>query len=137
MLFTVKIGSEEFASDIEAESVGEALSQALNQEHFYTAPSAYTWTREVAEDAVNGYMHPFTCYGNVSVDAVDRIKLSVPTAATQAYWENYAVRSDESTTPDHVVIKVIRLGKAGESDAQYILDRLASGLHFGRRIVEQ
>ena len=56
--------------------------------------------------------------------------IRVPVLATSAYWENYA--EAVSTEGATVLVRTYRTGSTGASDAQYIIDRLASGLHFAK-----
>jgi hypothetical protein len=51
-------------------------------------------------------------------------------AGTDRYWEDWAVLIPEPADMDgRVRIRTIRDGRDGESDARFIIDRLASGLY--------
>lgn len=57
----------------------------------------------------------------------------LPKDTPSAYWENWA-EIDQSLTEQstkYVIVRTFRTGKNGVLDAKYIVDRAASGLHFG------
>jgi hypothetical protein len=51
------------------------------------------------------------------------------------YWQDWAVMA-RSTVKGNLIksnlIRTVRTGSDGRSDAQYIVDRLASGFHFAK-----
>lgn len=53
---------------------------------------------------------------------------------TEAYWEGWATPCGSETIDGKAyrIVATKRLGDQGRSDGQFIVDRLASGLHFGR-----
>jgi hypothetical protein len=53
---------------------------------------------------------------------------------TERYWDGYAVPCGFATEDGkrYQIVATRRAGATGRSDAQYILDRLASGLYFGK-----
>lgn len=60
--------------------------------------------------------------------------VQVPANAPSAYWENWAEQVPAGQGPyvaDGMLLRTFRSGRDGESDARYIVDRLASGLYFG------
>jgi hypothetical protein len=59
--------------------------------------------------------------------------LRLPKDTPDSYWGGWA-EVDQGLTEQstkHVILRTVRTGSTGESDAQYILDRAASGLYFG------
>lgn len=58
--------------------------------------------------------------------------IEVPANAPHAYWENWAEQISLGNGGPTILIRTFRTGDTGRSDAQYIVDRLASGLHFGK-----
>lgn len=58
----------------------------------------------------------------------------VPEEAPEAYYEGYATPCGGDTIDGkrYRIVATKRLGERGRSDAQYIIDRLASGLHFAK-----
>jgi hypothetical protein len=58
----------------------------------------------------------------------------VPSNAPVAYWEGWATPCGFDTVDGKVytIVATHRTGSTGRSDAQYIIDRMASGLHFAK-----
>lgn len=59
--------------------------------------------------------------------------IQVPATSPEGYWGGWAVIVQQSATT--ILLVTRRTGRDGRSDAQYIVDRLASGLHFGTQII--
>ena len=63
--------------------------------------------------------------------------MEVPPDAPSAYWEGWAeevgVGNPHGIAADRrVTLRTLRTGRDGRSDAKFVIDRLASGLYFGR-----
>lgn len=56
----------------------------------------------------------------------------VPASASDRYWENWAeeVARFCPCKDAPVMLRTFRKGRDGQSDAQFLVDRLASGLHY-------
>ncbi len=59
-----------------------------------------------------------------------RSYINLPADTPEGYWEGWA---SKVTDIEHgrMILETTRRGRDGASDAQYIVDRCASGLHFG------
>lgn len=61
--------------------------------------------------------------------------LRLPKDTPPAYWGGWAeIDGASELSEKYVILRTIRTGRDGASDAQYIVDRAASGLHFGKVI---
>ena len=65
---------------------------------------------------------------------VGRTVLRLPSTIPTAYWDGYFEQVGEHVDGT-VEIRSFRAGATGQSDAQYVIDRCASGLHFGITVV--